>query len=53
MTMAALVGAVTPLIFARLHIDPAVATGPFVTTSMDIIGVVVYFNIAVQLLNLG
>ncbi|MCP4600540.1 MAG: magnesium transporter [Proteobacteria bacterium] len=46
MTIAALVGAATPLMFARLHIDPAVATGPFVTTTIDVIGVLVYFNLA-------
>jgi magnesium transporter len=46
MTIAALVGAATPLLFARLHIDPAVATGPFVTTTIDIIGVLVYLNLA-------
>ena len=46
MTMAALVGASTPLLFARIHVDPAVATGPFVTTTIDVIGVIVYFNMA-------
>ncbi len=46
MTIAAIVGAATPLMFARLQIDPAVATGPFVTTTIDVIGVLVYFNLA-------
>lgn len=50
MIMAAVVGSVTPLIFARLHIDPAVATGPFVTTTIDVLGVLVYFNMATLLL---
>ncbi len=50
MTVAALVGSITPLLFARLHIDPAVATGPFVTTTIDVLGVLVYFNMAVLLL---
>jgi magnesium transporter len=50
MTMAALVGAVTPLMFARMHIDPAVATGPFVTTTIDVLGVLVYFNMATLLI---
>ena len=45
MVLAATVAAAIPMLFARLHIDPAVATGPFVTTAVDIIGVVVYFNI--------
>ncbi|SHL39056.1 magnesium transporter [Desulfatibacillum alkenivorans DSM 16219] len=52
MSIAALVGSMFPLIFARLHIDPAVATGPFVTTSIDILSVFFYFQIATVLLNL-
>lgn len=47
MTMAAAVGSALPLLLHRLNIDPAVATGPFVTTAMDILGVLVYFNIAI------
>lgn len=52
MTIAALVGSMVPLIFERLHIDPAVATGPFVTTAIDIVSVYCYFTIASRLLNL-
>jgi magnesium transporter len=50
MTIAAFVGSAVPLLLHRLHIDPAVATGPFVTTAMDILGVFIYFNIALLLL---
>jgi magnesium transporter len=50
MTIAAAVGSAVPLLLHRLHIDPAVATGPFVTTAMDILGVLVYFNIAMAAL---
>ena len=46
MTVAALVGSCVPLLMARVNIDPAVATGPFVTTSIDIISVYFYFVIA-------
>jgi magnesium transporter len=49
MTLAAFVGAVVPLVFARLHIDPAVATGPFVTTSVDVLGTLTYFALALAL----
>jgi magnesium transporter len=45
MVIAAAMGAVMPLILARLRVDPAIATGPFVTTAIDVLGVVVYFNI--------
>ena len=46
MIVAATVGTVIPLILRKLDIDPAVATGPFVTTSIDILGVLFYFLIA-------
>jgi magnesium transporter len=45
MLIAAVVATAMPMLFAKLHIDPAVATGPFVTTAVDILGVVIYFNI--------
>ena len=46
MVVAATVGTIIPLILRRLDIDPAIATGPFVTTSIDILGVLFYFLIA-------
>ena len=46
MLVAATVGTVIPLLLRKLDIDPAVATGPFVTTSIDILGVFFYFLIA-------
>jgi len=50
MTMAATVGAVLPLIFDNLNVDPAVATGPFVTTFNDITGLFIYLTAATLLL---
>jgi len=52
MSVAALVGSMVPMAFARIQIDPAVATGPFVTTAIDIISVFFYFKIATLLLGL-
>ena len=52
MTIAAMVGSLVPMVFARINIDPAVATGPFVTTSIDILSVFFYFQIATVLLRL-
>ena len=52
MLLAAGVGTFTPLILRKLDIDPAVATGPFVTTSVDILGVLLYFMIAGLLLTI-
>jgi cation transporter-like permease len=40
------VGTIIPMFFKRIRIDPAVATGPFVTTAIDIIGVFTYFLLA-------
>ncbi len=52
MSVAALVGSLVPMAFARINIDPAVATGPFVTTAIDIISVFFYFTIATTLLGI-
>ncbi|NVM21596.1 MAG: magnesium transporter [Desulfobacterales bacterium] len=52
MTIAAMVGSLMPMVFARINIDPAVATGPFVTTSIDILSVFFYFQIATMLLHI-
>jgi magnesium transporter len=52
MLLASLVGSTVPLLFQRLSIDPAVATGPFVTTSVDVLGTVFYFLTASALLTL-
>ncbi len=46
MTCAAILAVVLPMIFERLKVDPAVATGPFVTTAIDVLGVLNYFLIA-------
>ena len=51
MLIATGVGTFTPLVLRKLDIDPAVATGPFVTTSIDILGVILYFLIAGLLLS--
>jgi magnesium transporter len=45
LTIAALLGTLVPLFLKRIRIDPAIATGPFITTSNDIIGLTIYFTI--------
>ncbi|OEU68243.1 MAG: magnesium transporter [Desulfobacterales bacterium PC51MH44] len=52
MSIAALVGSLVPMGFERINIDPAVATGPFVTTAIDIVSVYFYFAIATTLLGI-
>jgi len=42
---AALFGTFVPLTLDRFKIDPALATGPFITTANDIIGLIIYFGI--------
>jgi len=42
---ATLFGAITPLVLDKYKIDPAIATGPFITTTNDIIGLLLYFMI--------
>src|SRR5699024_12724966 len=46
LTIATLSGSVIPIIMDRLKIDPAVASGPFITTLNDIISILIYFGIA-------
>ncbi len=53
MTIAATVGASIPLLMDRLKIDPAVSTGPFVTTAVDILGLLFYFWLATVLLGVS
>ena len=50
MLSAAAVGACTPLVFHRFGVDPAVATGPLVTTTVDVLGILVYFLMAQALI---
>ena len=52
MSMSAMVGAFIPLVLKRFDIDAAVATGPFVTTSIDVIGVFIFLWTAKLFLNL-
>ncbi len=44
--VATMAGAITPLALHRVGIDPAVASGPFITTINDIIGLTIYFSVA-------
>jgi len=52
MAMAAMLGTVIPLVLKRFDFDAAIATGPFVTTAIDILGVMMYFLIAKTILGL-
>ena len=45
-TVANLAGSFIPMLMDRLGFDPAVASGPFITTLSDLTSVLIYFNIA-------
>ncbi|WBL22128.1 MULTISPECIES: magnesium transporter [unclassified Zunongwangia] len=48
--LAAMIGTIIPIILDKNKIDPAVATGPFITTSNDVFGILTYFLIAKAIL---
>jgi magnesium transporter len=50
MIIATAVGTSVPLLLKKLDFDPAISTGPFVTTAIDILGVALYFVIAASIL---
>ncbi|WP_186575739.1 magnesium transporter [Aquibacillus kalidii] len=50
--VATIAGAFVPLVMHRFNIDPAVASGPFITTLNDIISILIYFGLATAFMNL-
>ena len=52
MLLAVAVGTFVPMFLRKVDIDPAIASGPFVTTSIDILGVLFYFVIAEYFLSI-
>ena len=44
--VASLIGTFIPIVLDKYGVDPALATGPFITTSNDILGIIIYFSIA-------
>ena len=50
--VAGLIGTFVPLFLNKRGIDPAIATGPFITTSNDILGILLYFWIAKMILGI-
>ena len=50
--IAGLIGTFVPLFLHKRGIDPAIATGPFITTSNDIFGILIYFMIAKMILGI-
>jgi len=50
MVISSLVGTVIPMLFHKIHIAPAVASGPLITTINDLVAVVVYYGLAMIVL---
>ena len=50
--LASLIGTFIPIILNKYGVDPALATGPFITTSNDILGILIYFSIAKAVLGI-
>jgi magnesium transporter len=48
--IASLIGTFVPILLNKVGVDPALATGPFITTSNDICGILIYFSIAKMIL---
>ena len=48
--VANLFGALLPFALERINIDPAVASSPLITSIMDVLGLIIYFSIAVIIL---
>lgn len=46
MMVASLTGAVIPMFFHKIKVDPAVASGPLITTVNDLVAVVIYYSLA-------
>ncbi|MEN1967210.1 magnesium transporter [Lentibacillus sp. N15] len=46
LTVATIAGALVPMLMDRLKVDPAVASGPFITTLNDLISTLIYFGLA-------
>ena len=52
MTISSLVGTVVPIVLHKIHIDPAVASGPLISTVSDLVAVVTYYGLSwILLLN--
>ncbi len=45
MTMATLLGAIAPFVLKKLKIDPAIASGPVIATTIDVLGLAIYFTL--------
>ena len=50
MVISSMVGTLIPMIFKKINIDPAVASGPLITTVNDLVAIIVYYGLAMLFL---
>jgi magnesium transporter len=50
--LGSLIGMSLPFLLSRMRLDPATASGPLITSIADAVGVLIYFGIATQVLDL-
>jgi len=50
--LASMIGVLIPVIFQRTGFDPAIASGPLVTTANDLLGITIYFSLAMLFLRI-
>lgn len=50
MVVSSLVGTLTPIFFKKVGVDPAVASGPLITTINDLVAIVVYYGLVAVVL---
>ena len=49
--LASVSGSALPFLFRLFRLDPALMSAPFITTAVDVLGVLIYFNLARMILN--
>ncbi|AOM84173.1 magnesium transporter [Salisediminibacterium beveridgei] len=50
LTLATIIGTLIPMFINKMNLDPAIASGPFITTINDIVGLLIYFSVATSML---
>lgn len=45
MTTATIIGTCTPFVLKKIHVDPAIASGPVIATTIDVVGLFIYFTL--------
>ena len=50
MVVSSLVGTIVPMLFKKIGVDPAVASGPLITTLNDLVAIVVYYGLVMLIL---